>query len=299
MSGFVLTRSYSDKLAGGLSPLQFMIARFNRLYPLYITGLILGIMLYAYSLRVGTELMSSIPAATVSAIFNAMMLPSPLPLENFFPFNPPGWSLFCEMCISGVFCLFLFQRSARTLLLISCVAAALLVMAILKADWLGGWNWSNFHIGILRVVFSFSFGSYVAKTAKPRIRSAASIGLCAALILVFYMPHGTESTVILSIPSIVIACPLILWLAVRYEVPVSFDRLSKALGDISFPLYAIHLPLIPIAVKVASLSPYSHPAVRMAIVTALLVAAAYVVNLVLMGALARVRIFDAKQAQAQ
>ena len=42
LSGFVIARAYGEKLAGGMTVLAFMKARYIRLYPLFLIGSVSG-----------------------------------------------------------------------------------------------------------------------------------------------------------------------------------------------------------------------------------------------------------------
>lgn len=50
LSGFVIAEAYDKRLAGGLSPTDFMKIRFIRLYPLYLLGLLIGTIASIFSI---------------------------------------------------------------------------------------------------------------------------------------------------------------------------------------------------------------------------------------------------------
>ncbi|MBO7331953.1 MAG: acyltransferase, partial [Alistipes sp.] len=115
-----------------------------------------------------------------------------------------------------------------------------------------GWtlNAINFCGGMVRMLFPFTVGMLLARTFKPcKIKGA--FWMCSAmLIAVFAVPYLGDAERI-SINSLYeVACiavifPAIVWLGASgvSESGVT-KRVNKFLGEISYPLYIIHYPVM-------------------------------------------------------
>lgn len=286
LSGFVLSKAYIRKLELGMKVSEFMISRGFRLYPLYLTGMGMGLFIAVIQLWRGTGGLNAFEIA-VSILFNSLMLPTPVPVGELFPLNTPSWSLFWEMCISACFAIFLFKQSIFRLFILVILSGSCLAMSILQYNWLGGWNWENAHIGALRVLFSFTIGVLIAHTSSKRIRSYWSVALCAAMLAILYMPHDIEETAARALIVIILLNPLFLWVAVKVEIPQRFEVAAKFLGDISFPLYVTHMSLIPVFNRIVEQLTI-HPLVHVLALTVASVASAYVINVVVQYATPRI-----------
>src|SRR4051794_31799608 len=55
LSGFVLTKAYSRRIQGSLTLIQFLKLRLIRLYPLYLVGLLLGLVAVSIKTAAGTS----------------------------------------------------------------------------------------------------------------------------------------------------------------------------------------------------------------------------------------------------
>lgn len=243
LSGFVLAKTYSDRFRDGLTVKQFMISRYKRLYPLYAVGIIFGTIVMGLKALAGNGDLLNVQ---LSFLFNIVMMPVPWAAPNMFPLNSPAWTLFLELLMNVAFAAGLYKLSTTRLALLAALSGAALTLFMLQADALGGWNWSTFHIGVARIVFSFTVGLIVARLPINRSVSWASILVALALIFVLYLPHAKEAQATLALFSILLACPPILIAGCLFEIPKRFIPLAKFLGDVSYPLYAVHLPLIPI-----------------------------------------------------
>ncbi len=97
LSGFVISHAYDDKMAAGMRPLEFLRARVKRLYPIYLVGLLLGLVSVLFS----NPHALSLTQAALTFFCGLFALPSPPmePLGALFPLNGPYWSLFFEFWI--------------------------------------------------------------------------------------------------------------------------------------------------------------------------------------------------------
>ena len=112
LSGFVLTFAYQEKLDGGWSTRDFLATRIARLYPLYLLGFVLGLLV-----ALSDPAIHFGPQGWVSAIPNLLLLPAWVGPHSkpphAFPYNIPAWSLFFEVVANVLHALFLRRRSIR------------------------------------------------------------------------------------------------------------------------------------------------------------------------------------------
>ena len=158
LSGFVLAHAYDGKFAAGMSVATFLKARVARLYPIYLVGLVLGLVSVAFT---NTHALS--PArALLSFFFGLLALPSPPmePLGVLFPLNGPFWSLFFEFWVANlIFALFWRQLRGWLLALIILGSAGVLgALGLYFGSLDFGWTWHQLPRGFARVCFSFFAG---------------------------------------------------------------------------------------------------------------------------------------------
>lgn len=103
LSGFVVMHGYGDRILQGMGLGHFLRQRLLRLWPLYMVGLVTGLIAIILRQGVGCGLM-------VSAALNSFMLPDFSHLFEgnskgieLFPFNWPAWSLFFEVAVNIAF----------------------------------------------------------------------------------------------------------------------------------------------------------------------------------------------------
>jgi peptidoglycan/LPS O-acetylase OafA/YrhL len=171
---------------------------------------------------------------------------------EMYPLNGPGWSLFFEYIANIFYGLFVKNFSNKLLSVLVFLSGCFLIhLAITKGDVIGGWSLTaaQLHVGFARVLFPFFAGLLVYRMAKlTHIKHA--FWLCSLLIiLVLSIPRigGSEQVWMNGIyESIVIIFifPLIVWMGSSSEISSSSTKVCKFLGDISYPIYITHYPLI-------------------------------------------------------
>ncbi len=286
LSGFIIAFKYEARLQNGFGVKDFFLARVRRLYPLYALGMILGSVLFLYKMQTeGGNWLIEFPAYFIP---NALMLPAPTWWQNFFPLNEPSWSLFFEMAINIAFALALFRWPTKILFAVVLLTAPLLVAACLYENNLGGWMWNTFHIGVLRVLFSFVCGVIVFRlfSARSPVTTWWSLLPLLALVVVLYVPHDEALGLALALPSIIVISPLILIAGVRTDVPRVLQPVAAFLGTISYPLYALHMPILRVYQFVAHKVGFEGP-ISMLVFTIAMIVIAYVLNLLVLRILAQ------------
>lgn len=280
MSGFVIAHAYERKLADGGYFGTFVLRRYARLMPMWLIGLGIG----SSITLLGAWQHGQLPANI--ATFVAAWFFIPLPGSVYlFPGNSPGWSLFFEM-VANLFYGALVLRLTRTALLVMLAVAAIAVaVAGFQHDSLeGGSLWSTWHIGLLRVSFSFFLGVLMFRVMSGRRSRSLPRWLfplaMAGLILLAHLNPAAGLRPVFDVVTILIVLPATMLLTLN--IRSSPSALAERLGLLSYPLYAIHLGVFMVAhFAQGALTGrwYAHmPFAPAAVVVAGTVAAAYILG---------------------
>lgn len=247
LSGFVVAFAYEQRLLREGKSARFVRQRFIRLYPLIAAGVLLGFVRFA--MLAFQEGASPFNASLLAQLAQGLaMIPFDWSggVSDFFPLNNALWSLHFEFIAYLAFWMILYRMSTAGLAVIAAVAAAgcyaWAAMTFGNAD-LGDGTTGYIH-AFSRVAFSFTLGMIVyrlrdriAKAALPGGRWLALV-LVAALILPRTMlpPLAVMALLALVFPYVIAA-------GTKVETG-SRAGFEKLLGDLSYPLYALHVPLI-------------------------------------------------------
>lgn len=265
LSGFVMGYAYDDRWGRSLGRREFFLRRLIRLHPMVLFGAVTGLVAYCLQGCVrwdGCQVTAG--AIAVAFLLNLLLLPV-IPgaaadvrgNNEMFPLNGPNWSLFFEYIGNVLYALVLHRlptRSLRWVVGVSGVALALFAVGNGSGSGHLGVGWSmveyNLPGGLLRLMFSYSAGLLLAREFRPRkIRGA--FWICSAvLVLAAVVPHvgGRDQLWMNGLYDSV--CVLFLFPAVvcaGASGRVS-DRttagICRFLGDVSYPLYVVHYPLM-------------------------------------------------------
>lgn len=249
LSGFVIAFTYETRLATAMSFGDFLMRRLIRLYPMALVGVILGAAVIMLKAQVDPGKVDDLPRVAVGIAANLALLPDPFggsaSQSVLFPGNGPLWSIPFELFIDIVWCLLLVRAGTRTLaaLVLACFAGV--VVCVLQAgDANLGFNWATLPGGIARVGFGFGLGTLFYRMRDRLIgtRRLAWKVLAAALLLGAFAGRGTGlSGALWDIVCIGTMMPLAMILGLN---GADHARLDRVLGDGSYPLYAIHFPLL-------------------------------------------------------
>lgn len=266
LSGFVISYAYDDRW-GRMSTLQFFKRRLVRLHPMLVMGAVIGAVAFAV---VGFERWDGATAPTgwvmVAMLLTMFMVPAVpgVPYEvrgngEMFPLNGPAWSLFFEYIGNILYALFIRRMSTRSLavlaVLLGCMHAWFFVGDVSEYDMVGvGWtiNEVNFWGGMLRMLFPFTVGMLLSRTFRPRkVRGAfwiCSIMLITIFAAPYIVPLKNSDISINSLYEVVciaVVFPFIVWLgACGYTKSGVVAKINRTLGDLSYPLYIVHYPVM-------------------------------------------------------
>ena len=264
LSGFVISYAYDDRW-NSMNTRQFFKRRLIRLHPMLIMGAIIGTIAFAV---VGFERWDGTTAPTgwvmTALLLTMFMIPAVpgVPYEvrgngEMFPLNGPGWSLFFEYIGNILYALFIRRLSTVMLALLTVILGAVhawfFIWNISGYDMIGvGWTIDevNFWGGLVRMLFPFTIGMLLARTFKPRKIKGAFYICSIALIVMFAVPY-IVSTGDISLNSlyeficIAAVFPLLVWIGACGDNGKGYtSRINRLLGDISYPLYIVHYPIM-------------------------------------------------------
>ena len=247
LSGFVIAHAYQDRLASGMRFGDYLQRRMLRLYPIMPLAVALGAGLYIVRLvlRGRTDLIGEVLG---SAALNALFLPSPLLAADAdavaWAVNTPLWSLSAELLVTVLFGCFLWRLSDRALVL--CASLGALAFALLAAQ-LGTTNigqcWYELGATAVRPLYPFCVGVLLWRRG---IRRRHALQLPAAVILAgmvaVLLSPSTGHDLPAGLFAVWVAMPLVVQLAAFSSRSAS--PLIRLLGEMSYPLYALHFPLV-------------------------------------------------------
>ena len=265
LSGFVIGYAYDDRWGKSLTMKDFFKRRLIRLHPMVIMGAVLGAITFCIQGSVqwdGTHIaISMIMLSLLCTIFFIPAMPG-VGYEvrgngEMFPLNGPCWSLFFEYIGNILYALFIRRLSNKALtVFVVLLGVALAAFAVFNVSTYGnigvGWTLDgvNFLGGSLRMLFPFSLGMLMSRNFKP-MKVKGAFWICTiALIALFSVPYleGLEPLCMNGVYEafcVIVAFPIILWIgASGTTTDVQSTNVCKFLGDISYPVYVIHYPLM-------------------------------------------------------
>ena len=263
LSGFVISYAYDSRWQE-MSTWQFFKRRLIRLHPMLIMGALIGVVAFAF---VGFERWDGTTAPTswvmIAMLLTMLMIPAVpgVPYEvrgngEMFPLNGPGWSLFFEYVGNILYALFIRRLSTKLLAALTAVLGVVHAWFFLfdvSGYGMIGVGWTidevNFWGGLVRMLFPFTLGMWLARTFKPR-KVKGAFWICSiALIALFAVPYiASEGVVNLNClyeyVCIAFVFPLIVWLGACGSSKGATSKVNRLLGDISYPLYIVHYPIM-------------------------------------------------------
>ncbi|MBE8724219.1 acyltransferase family protein [Flavobacterium hungaricum] len=262
LSGFVVAYAYDDRW-GRMGQWDFYKRRLIRLQPMVIMGMIIGaIFYYLQASDILFPMIAGMPVWKVilTMIVGFTLLPIPPSLEirgwgEMHPLNGPAWSLFFEY-IANILYAVLFRRfSNKVMTVFVLIFAGLLINYTVfgpKGDVIGGWslNLEQMNVGFTRLLYPFFAGVLLSRLGKL-IHIKGAFWICSLLItIVLAIPRiGDENSLwmngLYESFAIILVFPLIVAIGAGGEIKNAFSlKVCKLFGDISYPIYITHYPLI-------------------------------------------------------
>jgi peptidoglycan/LPS O-acetylase OafA/YrhL len=262
LSGFVIGYAYDDRW-NKLTLRTFFTRRLIRLHPMIIAGMIIGaIGFYFGASPVVFPPISGVPIWELILImligFTLLPIPTSMDIRGWgemHPLNGPAWTLFFEYIANILYALFIRKFSKKMLSVFVFIAGCLLIHLAVTSpngDVIGGWSLepSQLRIGFTRLLYPFFAGLLLSRIAVPgRIKNAFIwCSLLVIIILAFPRVGGKEylwMNGLYDSLSIIFLFPLIVYMGASGELKGKYiSKISRFLGEISYPIYIIHYPLI-------------------------------------------------------
>ena len=269
LSGFVISYAYDDRWkSNGLSIKGFFRRRLIRLQPMVVMGAFIGLITYLLQGGVRWDGAQMPFHWILVAFFLAMFLIPAYPGAPYdvrgngemYPLNGPSWSLFFEYIGNILYALFIRKLSNKGLSFLVVMTGLLwtgfVVFDIAKYDMIGiGWTLDavNFFGGLLRMLFPFTLGMLLSRNFNANSQQPKNNSFWLAAIVMFilfsmpYIPKSGNISIngIYELACIILVFPLIVWFGASGNTTGKFStKVCKFLGDISYPLYIVHYPVM-------------------------------------------------------
>lgn len=278
LSGFVMGYAYDNRLTsltpipspgrgetpeerGTLTFWGFVKRRLIRLHPMVVMGVILGAIAFIIQGCVNWQ-GNAVPVETLmwATLLALFLIPAPSVMDvrgntEAFPLNGPHWSLFFEYIGSLLYGLLLHRLPTKWLRVwVTCGIISLAAYALVLEDGGVAYGWSsepmNLLGGALRMLYAYPMGLLMARMFRKRnprpIKGHVFLFCSLAIVVLLGLPSlgGKEPDTIYQLICLLSLFPTIIWFAARGTVSGWRQQAVSFLGRLSYPLYAVHFPLI-------------------------------------------------------
>ena len=279
LSGFVIGYAYDDRW-DRMSTWGFFKRRLVRLHPMVIAGTVIGAALFFFGEYAGFPNISKCSGWMFALCFvmGSFMIPCGPGLDirgwgEMNSFNGPNWSLTFEY-IGNILYAFVFRRLPKIALAVLCVCCAFFTLDLTlgwdvfgffpeaKFDVIGGWSLTGdqLYVGFSRLLYPFLCGLLISRILPSHRTEANPSGspvhikggfwwASLILIILFSVPqicgHSCWQDGLYQAVAIIVCFPLIVLLGAGSRTTDAFStRVCKTLGELSYPLYITHYPIM-------------------------------------------------------
>ncbi len=246
LSGFVLALVYERRFADGMDVKTYMTRRVFRLYPMLFLGALLGLIVFI----IGPTEFEPTGAVdfSLAAISQLSLIPFLTSSTLAFPLNGTQWSISYEL-VANYLHLRIFEKLTMPVLVKIVVATGVITAgtALYHGDLDFGWQRERYLFGIVRACFGFFAGVLIYRLRPSFGTGFGSLGMpiiAALTIFVTMDPFaiGSNSTraAIYELALLFTVLPMICIIATN----VTGGAFTRALGTLSYPLYALHAPVV-------------------------------------------------------
>ncbi|HEX4198861.1 MAG TPA: acyltransferase [Caulobacteraceae bacterium] len=252
VSGFVVAHAYGERLARGGFFWGFVKTRIIRLYPLYIVGLIVGV-ITAVFFMLDAPPSSWTPMKIAECVaLGLLMIPRFPGLSiNGTTLNGPIWTLLYELIANFVYAAGIRLMKTWVLLGIVAVCAVGVVFAEFHYHTLDlGYNLTDQWAALARVGFSFFTGVLIYRWLGERETRSVWLAWACVVALGFLLGVHVPAAIIpyYEIAAVLVGMPALAVAAARFEPGPLSGRLFSFVGLISYGVYIVHQPLGNLAV---------------------------------------------------
>lgn len=283
LSGFVIGYAYDDRW-GRLTVKDFFLRRLVRLQPMAILGTLFGAGLFYFGISSAFPLVIETPwwKVVIMIILGSFMFPTPPSWDirgwgEFNSLNGPMWSLMWEYLANILYALFIRRFSQKALILFVALCSLLTLDIGFNVDvfgllsertsvahtFIGGWSLTpeQLYIGISRLLYPFFMGLLISRI-HYLIKIKRGFYWCSLFVtLILIMPRlgGTEKMWIngaYETVCVLVLFPLLVMMGAGNSVTGKRSvALCNFLGEISYPLYITHFPLVYMQIAWAKNNP--------------------------------------------
>jgi len=272
LSGFVIGYAYDDRW-GKMTTWGFFKRRLVRLHPMVIMGSLLGVVFFYFGACDAFPLIAQTPWWKLLLMFlvGCLMIPVTAGMDirgwaETYPVNGPQWSLFLEYCANILYAL-VIRRFGKGMLIAFVACSAVMTVDFglhlnlfgflhegeyTPGSMTGGWGivGTQLYIAVARLCYPFFCGLLLSRIRKfvglkggfwwcSLIVAAA---LCAPRI---GSPANTLANGAYEAACVLFVFPLVVAMGAGSRVTGRRSMaVCKFLGDISYPIYITHFPLI-------------------------------------------------------
>lgn len=272
LSGFVIGYAYDDRW-DRMTTWGFFKRRLVRLHPMVIMGTVVGICLYFFGQCEAFGQIGNVPGWKVllAFIMGILMIPCGPKMDirgwmETNSFNGPNWSLSYEY-LANILYAFILRRLSKVTLGILMLLAAFCTLDICL-DWnvfnlltehrnahiytvIGGWSLTaeQIYIGMTRLFFPFLCGLLISRIGKF-IKVKMGFFWCSLMLIsLFSIPClGGEGNILngyYNAACILLLFPIIVLMGAGSCIKSEKGlRICNFLGEISYPLYITHYPIL-------------------------------------------------------
>lgn len=271
LSGFVIGYAYDDRWKL-MSMKDFFKRRIARLHPMVFFGVMVGVCFFYYT--GGIELFGKVDGAAwwmvlLQALLLMLMIPLPASMDirgwgELNSLNGPIWTLMFEYVANIFYALVLRHLPKLALGVLVAVSAVLTadltlrlnMFGLLVSEWnsysvIGGFVFDAEHvyIGYVRLLYPFLMGLLLCRLGwKIRVQGGFWVTSLIILTMLSVPTLGGVDKIVdgmYQLVVILLGFPLVLAIGAGSSLKgKKSSRICKFLGDISYPLYITHYPLI-------------------------------------------------------
>ncbi len=285
LSGFVIGYAYDDRW-NKMSTWGFFKRRLVRLHPMVVMGTVVGACLYFFGQGDGFPIIGNIPGwkLLLAFVMGCLMIPCGPKMDirgwgEMNSFNGPNWSLTWEYAANILYALVL-RRLPKAILGVLTAAAAFCTLD-LCLNWnvfglltegrvasasaytvIGGWSITpeQMYIGFTRLAYPFLCGLLLSRIGKSTTVKGAFWWCSLILAAIFSIPciggEGNVANGIYNAACILVIFPVVVAMGAGSRIKgEKSTRICTFLGELSYPLYITHYPVMYVQMNWA----WSHP----------------------------------------
>ncbi|MDD4516702.1 acyltransferase [Massilibacteroides sp.] len=259
LSGFVIGYAYDDRW-NKIKFKDFVLRRIVRLQPMIVLGSVIGAIgiTFQQSGVFPNYHMVTVASVILLMVIGFTVLPVPPSMDirgwnEMHPLNGPEWSLFFEYIANILYGLILRKLSTKILCVLALIAAGFLInLGVSHGDMIGGWAFTldGLSVGFTRLAYPFLMGLILARIGKKIRINNAFLFCTMAIVFVLSVPRiGNHELIwqngLYEASVILFIFPLIVLAGAGGTIKGEKGKaICKFIGDISYPLYITHYPLV-------------------------------------------------------